>query len=126
MGKVLTMERVRVGITSIVILLTAGVASAQTSSVSGRVTNQQGGPVADAEVSLVAPPSAPMPGMRMPPGSPPRTGRSRPDGTFTLDQVPAGRYVLEVDAPGLGRSSQEITVPTQQTFAISLEAIEVP
>ena len=97
MEKVLTMERVRVGITSIVVLLMAWVASAQTSSVNGRVTNQQGGPVGDADVSLVAPPAAPMPGMRMPPASPPRTARSRPDGTFTLDQVPAGRYVLEVD-----------------------------
>jgi len=126
MEKVLTMQRVRVGITSIVVLVMACVASAQTSSVNGRVTNQQGGPVADAEISLVPPPSAPMPGMRMPPASPDRTVRSRADGTFALDQVPAGRYVLEVDAPGLARSSQEITVPTQQTFAVSLEAIEVP
>ena len=130
MAEVIDMERVRVGLASMVIVLMAWVASAQTSSVTGRVTKQQGGPVADAEVALVAPPPALMPempaGMRMPPAPPDRTVRSRADGTFTLDQVPPGQYVLEVDAPGLARSSQEITVPTQQTFAVSLEAIEVP
>jgi len=111
---------------SIVVVLTAWVASAQTSSVTGRVTNEQGGPVPNADVTLVPPPSAPMPGMRMPPAAPDRTARSGADGAFTLDQVPPGRYVLEVDAPGLERSSQEITVPTQQPFAIRLAAIEVP
>jgi len=120
------MNNFRVGAAGLVFALVAGVVSAQTSSVSGRVTDQRGGVVADAEVSLVRPPAAPMPGMRMPPSSPDRTGRSRADGTFVLEQVPPGRYVLEVDAPGLARSSQEITVPTQQTFAVSLEAIEVP
>jgi hypothetical protein len=94
--------------------------------VSGRVTNQQGGPIPDADISLVPPPAAPMPGMRMPPASPDRTTRSRPDGTFVFDQVPAGRYVLEADAPGLARSSQEITVPNAQTLAVSLEALEIP
>jgi len=129
MLKVLKMNNFRVGAAGLVFALVAGVASAQTSSVSGRVTNQRGGAVADAEVSLVAPPAAPMPGMpagmRMA-ASPDRTVRSMADGTFVLDQVPAGRYVLQVDAPGLARSSQEVTVPTQQTFAVSLEAIEVP
>ena len=57
------MQRTRVGITSFVILLTAWAVSAQTSSVTGRVTNQQGAAVADAEVSLVAPPGSAMPGM---------------------------------------------------------------
>ena len=126
--RVLDMQRVRVGITSFVILLTAWAVSAQTASVSGRVTNQQGGAVADAEVSLVAPPGPAMPGMpvmRMN-TSPDRTVRSRPDGTFVLDQVPAGRYILQVDAPGLGRSSQEITVPTAQSLAVSLEALDIP
>ncbi len=111
-----------------VILLTACAVSAQTSSVSGRVTNQQGGAVADAEVSLVAPPGPAMPGMpamRMNISSD-RTVRSRPDGTFVVDQVPAGHYILQVDAPGLGRSSQEITVPTSQTLAVSLEALDIP
>lgn len=121
------MGTVRIGITSLVVLLMAGAASAQTSSVSGRVTSQAGTPLADAEVSLVAPPAAMpnMPGMR-PGGSSDRTVRSKADGTFVLEQVPAGRYVLQVDAPGRARSSQEITVPNPQTLAISLESLEVP
>jgi len=125
--RVLNMERVRVGITTLVISLMAWGASAQTSSVSGRVTNREGAPVADAEVSLVPPPSAmaSMPGMR-PGASTDRTVRSRADGTFQFDQVPAGQFVLQVDAPGLSRSSQPITVPTSQTLAVSLEILEVP
>jgi hypothetical protein len=121
------MERVRVGITTLMISLIAWGASAQTSSVSGRVTNREGAPVADAEVSLVPPPSAmaSMPGMR-PGASTDRTVRSRADGTFQFDQVPPGQFVLQVDATGLSRSSQQITVPTPQTLAVSLEILEVP
>ncbi len=121
------MERVRVGITALVISLAAAAVSAQTSSVSGRVTNRDGAPVANAEVSLVPPPTAmaSMPGMR-PTAQTDRTVRSRADGTFQFDQVPAGQFVLQVDAPGLSRSSQQITVPTSQTLAVSLEPLEVP
>ena len=121
------MWRVRVGVTTLVISLMAWGAWAQTSSVSGRVINREGAPVANAEVSLVPPPSAmaSMPGMR-PGASTDRTVRSRPDGTFQFDQIPAGQFVLQVDAPGLSRSSQQITVPTTQTLAISLEILEVP
>ena len=120
------MQRVRVGITTVVISLMAWAASAQTSSVSGRVTNREGAPVADAEVSLVPPPSAmaSMPGMR--PGANDRTVRSRQDGTFQFDQIPAGQYVLQVDAPGLSRTSQALTVPNPQAVAVSLEPLEVP
>ena len=121
------MERVRVGITTLVISLLAWGAAAQTSAVSGRVTNRDGAPVPDAEVSLVPPPSAmaSMPGMR-PGASTDRTVRSRADGTFQFDQVPAGQFVLQVDAPGLSRTSQQITVPTSQVLAVSLEPLEVP
>lgn len=119
------MERVRVGIATVVISLIAWGASAQT-SVIGRVANRDGGPVADAAVSLVPPPSAmaSMPGMR--PGATDRTVRSRPDGTFQFDQVPAGEYVLQVDAPGLSRTSQALTVPNPQTLLVALEPLEVP
>ena len=131
----LPVKRFQAGLVLLTLLLGASNASAQTSSVSGRVTNQVGGaPVADAEVSLVPPPSAGnimpatpgTPAMRMPPSTPDRTTRSRADGTFTFDQVPAGTYLLHVDAPGLSRSSQEITVPTQQMFAVALEPLEIP
>ena len=120
------MERVRVCITGVAIVLMASVAWAQNSSVNGRVSNQQGAALADAEVALVPPPSAmaAMPGMR--PGATDRTVRSKADGTFVFDQVPPGRYVLQADAPGLSRASQEITVPSAQTIALTLETLEVP
>jgi hypothetical protein len=120
------MKRVRVGIASAALLLMASMARAQNSSVNGRVTNQQGAAVADAEVSLVPPPSAManMPGMRA--GANDRTTRSRPDGTFVFEQVPPGTYVLQADAPGLSRASQEVTVPNAQTLALTLETLEVP
>jgi hypothetical protein len=120
------MERVRTGILTLVVSLTAWSVSAQTPSVSGRVTNREGAPVADAEVSLVPPPSAmaSMPGMR--PGATDISVRSKADGTFQFDRIPAGQFLLHVDAPGLSRSSQQITVPAPQALAISLEPLEVP
>lgn len=117
------MDRFRLAVGVLTLVLVSTTVSAQTFSVSGQVTKQGGGAVADAEVSLVAPPSA----MAAMPGMPAdRTVRSRADGTFVLEQVPAGRYVLHVDAPGLARSSQEVVLPGPLTFAITLEAIEVP
>jgi Carboxypeptidase regulatory-like domain len=122
----MNMQRFRVAITSVVILLVVSAASAQTSSVNGRVTNKEGAVVANATVSLVPPPSAmaSMPGMR--PGATDISVQSRADGTFQFDKIPAGQFVLQVDAPGLSRSSQAITVPTSQALAISLEPLEVP
>jgi hypothetical protein len=99
-------------------------AAAQASSVNGRVANAQGGSVPNAEVSLV--PSTPMmPGMKMP-TAPPLAGRVNNDGTFVVTQVPPGQYILQVDAPGFARSSQEITVPTTQNFSVRLEILEIP
>ncbi|MGB7218671.1 MAG: carboxypeptidase regulatory-like domain-containing protein [Vicinamibacterales bacterium] len=123
------MTRLRLGIGIAVTGLTATVASAQTSSLRGRVTDLGGGIVVNAEVSLrdlpVAGAAMPgMPGMRMP-AAPPRTTRSGGDGTFALDQVPAGRYVLQVDAPGFMRSSQEVAVPTDQPLSIALETLQL-
>ena len=120
------MQRFRVAVASVVILVAAAAASAQTSSVNGKVTNKEGAVVANATVSLVPPPSAmaSMPGMR--PGATDISVQSAADGTFQFDKIPAGEFVLHVDAPGLSRSSQQITVPTSQTLAISLEPLEVP
>ena len=88
------MGRFRLGVVLVALSLPGAVASAQSSSLGGRVADLQGNAIADAEVSLrdlpSAPPSMPgMPGMRMP-ASQPRTTRSGRDGTFALDQVPAG------------------------------------
>jgi hypothetical protein len=62
----------------------------------------------------------------MRPGSTDISVQSRADGTFQFDKIPAGQFVLQVDAPGLSRSSQQITVPMSQALAISLEPLEIP
>ena len=109
------------------LLLFSSVASAQqTSSVNGRVANDRGGVVANADVTLETSMPA-MPGMPMRTNAPPpRTARTGSDGTFTVGQVPPGRYILMIDAAGFGRSSQEITVPLLLPLAVSLETLEVP
>jgi len=99
-------------------------ASAQAASLSGRVTDAQGAGLANAQVSLV-PVVAVMPGMTMAPPAP-LPGRINADGTFTFAQIPAGSYVLQVDAPGFSRSSQPVTLPTTQTFAVKLETLDIP
>jgi len=99
-------------------------AAAQTSSVTGRVTDAQGAVIANAEVTLGAWTPA-MPGMKMAQGQQ-FTARSVANGSFTLTQIPPGQYVLQVDAPGYGRSSQELQVPTTQTLNIRLELLELP
>jgi hypothetical protein len=114
------------------LLLAATVASAQTSSISGRVANAQGGVIANAEISLRAfpsPASAASPQMRNMPGMTDveRTIHANADGTFSIDQVAPGQYVLYVDASGFERSSQEITVTNQpQRLAVTLEPLVIP
>jgi len=103
---------------------TPAVAQGQTSTLNGRVTDSLGGALRNAEVSLV--PVAPaMPGMKM--AAPPAiAGRVNADGTFAVPQVPPGQYVLQVDAPGFERSSQQVTMPTTQTFNVKLDVLEIP
>ena len=104
-------------------LLTATVASAQT-TVSGRVANAQGGNIANAEATVRAlppPGQAPMPNMPNMPQPFERTATAGADGAFTLTGIPAGDYVLFVDASGFERSSQTITVGNQpQNLTITL------
>ncbi len=116
---------------TLVLVPIAVVASAQTSSVSGRVTNAQGGFISNAEVTLrplpapgAAPAMRPMPGM---PGmAPDRTTASNADGAFAFDQVSSGQYVLQVDAPGFDRWSQEVIVSSgSATVAVKLDAREI-
>jgi hypothetical protein len=112
------------------LLVMAAVASGQTSTLNGRVANSKGGVLANAEVSLFNLPAAPMPNMPNMPmpatPAPVKTGASAADGTFSLTQVPAGQYVLQVDAPGFARSSQQIAVPSAQIIEITLEALDLP
>ena len=110
-------------------LLTATAASAQT-SVSGRVANSQGGIIANAEATLRAlppPGTPPMPNMPNMPQPFERTATAGADGAFTLNGIPAGDYVLFVDASGFERSSQTITVGNQaQNLMITLTPLILP
>jgi hypothetical protein len=122
------MRRLCLAVTCVAVLLTAGRASAQ-STVGGRVSNARGGVVAGADVTLrtLMPPGAPAMPANMPGMAPDRTTTSGADGAFTFGQVPAGQYVLQVDANGFERSSQGVTVANQpQTFTVALTALEVP
>jgi hypothetical protein len=102
----------------------AAVGYAQTGSVNGRATDAAGAAIPNAQVALV-PVTPAMPGMKMtaPAGIP---GRVNADGTFAFTQVAPGQYLLEVDAPGYARASQEVTVPTTQAFTLKLELLEIP
>jgi hypothetical protein len=110
-------------------LLTATVASAQT-SVSGRVANAQGGVIANAEATLRAlppPGTNPMPNMPNMPAPFERTATAGTDGAFTLNGIPAGDYVLFVDATGFERSSQTITIGNQaQNLTVTLTPLILP
>src|SRR5262249_30288681 len=52
--------------------------------------------------------------------------RSAANRASTLKQSPTGQYVLQGEAPGYGRSSQELKVPATQTMNIRLELLELP
>jgi hypothetical protein len=124
------MDRFRVAVGTLLMLVISTVASAQTVSVSGHVANARGGVIANGDVTLRSLPPSGMPA-RMPnmPGmsDDERTVQTKPDGTFSFDQVPPGRYVLQVDFSGFERSSQEITVSNQpQTIAVTLQPLEIP
>jgi hypothetical protein len=125
----------RLAAASVALLLTATMVSAQTSSISGRALNRQGGvvPNAEATLRLLPPPgAAPMPNMPNMPNMPAAAGTEKTvmvgaDGAFVFDGVAPGSYVLQVDAPGFERSSQEIVVGNQpQTLAITLDALDIP
>lgn len=113
---------------SVAALVAAGTMFAQTSTLSGRLTNLKGGVVPDADVSLLNLPAAPMPNMpnMTHTAAPPvKTTTAGADGTFRLDQVPAGQFVLQVDVAGYERYSQAITLPATQPLAITLVALDL-
>jgi len=123
------MVRSRLALALGTILFSVATASAQT-SVSGRVSNAQGGVIANAEATLRAlppPGTPPMPNMPNMPQPFERTATAGADGAFTLNGIPAGDYVLFVDASGFERSSQTITVGTQpQNLTVTLTPLILP
>jgi hypothetical protein len=84
-------------------LLFAPIATAQVVSLSGRVTDPQGGVVAGAVITLGQPYAIS------------RSTRSGPDGTFTFAEVANGSYTLDVDAEGFQRWSQGVAVEGEPT-----------
>jgi hypothetical protein len=96
----------------------------QASGLNGRITDTQGAAIQGATVALQPVPKI-MPGMTMAPPAP-LPGRVNADGTFAFTQIPAGDYVLQADAPGYERASQGVTLPTNQTFNLRLEILEIP
>jgi hypothetical protein len=123
------MVRSRLVLALSAVLLSAAAASAQT-SVSGRVSNAQGGTIANAEATLRAlppPGTPPMPNMPNMPQPFERTATAGTDGAFTLNGIPAGDYVLFVDASGFERSSQTITIGNQpQNLTVTLTPLILP
>lgn len=126
------MVRSRLAVALGAVLLAATGASAQT-SVTGRVANSQGGVIANAEATLRAlpPPGSPampnMPNMPNMPAATERTATAGADGMFTFSGVPAGEYVLQVDASGFERTSQAVTVANQpQTLTMTLTPLDIP
>src|SRR5580765_4276050 len=113
------MGRFRLVAATIGAMLIGAVASAQNAAVNGRVTNTQGGVIANADVTLRLMPAPGAPNMPNMPGMNERTTKSGADGAFAFDQVAAGQYVLQADAPGFERTSQAVTVPAPNlTFAL--------
>src|SRR5213593_2573309 len=87
-----------VALVAFLICFLAASASAQTLSVSGRVSDSQGGAVNAAVVTLTIP------------GAPsPRTTRTDADGTFSIAGLPSGSYVLQIEAPGFQRWAQSVS-----------------
>jgi iron complex outermembrane receptor protein len=85
-------------LTAVQLFLLISIASAQTSSLSGRVVDPQGGVVSGADVTLTAQ------------GQPERRTRSAADGSFRFEALPAGAYTLVVTAPGFAPWTEMVTV----------------
>ena len=90
--------------------LLGSTAAAQTTSLSGRVVDAQGGVVVNATVVLSSSPSAR------------RTARTNAEGAFAFDGIVPGRYAVQVDAPGFVTWTQEVAVSAgMQPLAVTLK-----
>jgi iron complex outermembrane recepter protein len=82
-------------------LLLSNSVGAQTSSLTGRVSDPQGGVVVNASVTLSG-----AAGVR------PATMRTSAEGTFTFEAVVPGRYVVQINSPGFVPWMREVVVGT--------------
>jgi len=101
------MSMCRIGFLAVLIGLWAATGSAQGVSLSGRVTDPQGGTVNGATVTLSGP------------GGAARTTRTGVDGTFTFEGVAPGQVTLDVESPGFERRSQTMNL-TATTAPLSI------
>lgn len=81
-----------------IVLLTAVQAFAQAGGLTGRVSDPQGGVIVGAVVTL-----SPVAGNA-------RTTRTANDGSFTFEQLPAGDYTVEIEAPGFTTARQRVNI----------------
>jgi iron complex outermembrane recepter protein len=94
--------------------LTPAWAMAQGGSVSGRVIDPQGAAVGGVDVVLASASGSS------------RSARSRADGSFTIDGVPAGTYTLHVEASGFAPFAESVTVGSGAATAnVSLQVAGV-
>src|ERR687889_2597873 len=91
------------------VALAARVLAADTGSVSGAVFDQNGNPVADAIVSIV--------GERMPAG---RTVTTDSSGVYNIPLLLPGKYTVEVEKPGVGKSSRPVEVQVDKDTQVEL------
>jgi len=84
---------------AILVLTMAGAAFAQTGSVRGRVLDPQRVAVADAAVTLSGGDDSTR-----------KTARTASDGTFAIDSVAPGRYVLRIESAGFNPWTQSVDV----------------
>lgn len=83
--------------------------SATRATIRGRVTNDQGNPIPNAEINAVEPTSGFV-----------HTVTARPDGTYSLAGITPGLLNIVVAAPGYEPKSQDITVLVGQTLDLNL------
>jgi iron complex outermembrane recepter protein len=94
---------------TLLLFLAADTALAQPATLSGRVVDPQGATVANAEITLLTSTSQRV-----------RSTRSRADGSFSFEGVPAGQYTVIVRAPGFADWSQTTAVGGSGAAAITV------
>jgi len=99
---------------SLALLLFNAAGVAQISTVTGRVVDPQGSIVVNALVSLKM-------GAQLD-----RTARTAEDGMFAFEQVPAGDYVIQVEAPGFAPWIETVSVsPSMAAVSVSLQVASI-
>ena len=103
--------RIRVVLMLFLSAAAAATAMAQSPLLSGRVTDPDHAAVADVPVALVPIPAGPR-----------VTTRTRSDGTFAFPKLEPGRYQLEINAPGFGAWTEDVSLDaTARTIDAALQ-----